>query len=349
MTDTKDQPPAAAQGPHRPEGDDTAQTETARRPSAWQRLKTLLNFRSPSLRADLREALEEPASEGTGSFSPSERAILQNVLKLSEVRVDDVMVPRADIDSVDGNEIMAALVARFRDAEHSRLPVYLDNLDNIIGMVHIKDALQRLTALNTGDAARDMPVRLLTPALRQKISKLDLVRKVLYVPPSMPVGDLLQSMQATRIHMAIVVDEYGGTDGLVTIEDLLEAVVGDIEDEHDEDDETLVRKVDENTFVADARAELDDLRELIGPDFEVAQHEDEVDTLGGLVLELIDRVPVRGEVISRLKGFEIEILAADARRVKKVQIIRRKRAARVRPKPPGEVVQKHETPESGQA
>lgn len=333
MNDSKDHPSAAASRPHRPE-DGTGAEPSSRKTSALQKLRNLLPFRSASIRADLQEALDEPQTDGVEGFTPSERAILQNVLKLGEVRVDDVMVPRADIEAVDGDDTMGSLIATLREAEHSRLPVYTETLDNIVGMVHIKDALQRLTALNAGDAAtRQGPVKLLAPALKQKISKLDLIRKVVFVPPSMPVGDLLQSMQATRIHMAIVVDEYGGTDGLVTIEDLLEAVVGDIEDEHDEGDQDLVRKIDENTFVADARAELAELHDLIGPDFDVTEYNGNVDTLGGLVLELIDRVPVRGEVITQLKGFELEILAADARRVRKVRIVRRRRVNRARIRP----------------
>src|SRR5690606_10586818 len=160
-----------------------------------------------------------------------------------------------------------------------------DNLDNILGFVHVKDALRRITD-PVNDPERETPVRLLSAALRQKIRKLDLVRDVLFVPPLMPVGDLLQQMQQKRVHMAIVIDEYGGTDGLVTIEDLLEAVVGEIEDEHDEAEVALVRKVNSNVFIASARAELDEVREVIGPDFDPGEHAEEVETLGGLVFDL---------------------------------------------------------------
>jgi CBS domain containing-hemolysin-like protein len=253
---------------------------------------------------------------------------------LRELRVDDVMVPRADIDAADADDTLADLIISFRSAGHSRLPVYEDTLDNIIGFVHIKDALQRLT--EERPAVRDgsspgVPVKMLSTALRRKIGTEHMVRKVLFVPPSMPVHDLLQQMQALRLHMAIVVDEYGGTDGLVTIEDLIESVVGDIEDEHDEDDGPLVKKTAEGTFVADARVELTELREVLGPDFDPGEHISEVDTLGGLLFNLEGRVPVRGEVITRFKGFEFEILAADARRIKRVCIVVRKRASRARP------------------
>lgn len=157
-----------------------------------------------------------------------------------------------------------------------------------------------------------------------------MMRKLIFVPPSMPVGDLLQKMQTTRVHMAMVVDEYGGTDGLVTIEDLLEAVVGDIEDEHDDEDEDLVKQIDDNVFIADARIELTELQTIIGKDFQPGEHAEDADTLGGLIFDLVDRVPVRGEVVSGFKGFEFEIMQADPRRIRKVRIIRRKRRA---PKP----------------
>jgi CBS domain containing-hemolysin-like protein len=326
-----DQSSAAAPRPHRPEDDSTPEhIPGAEKPSPWARIRALLTLRGPSLRDDLNDALSESGGSDA-AFSPSEKAILQNVLKLGEMRIEDVMVPRADIEAVEAGENMASLLEAFRDAAHSRLPVFEDNLDNILGFIHIKDALQRITEAN-GENGNGLPVKLLSPVLKQKISRLDIMRKVLFVPPSMPVGDLLQSMQATRVHMAIVIDEYGGTDGLVTIEDLLEAVVGDIEDEHDEEDAALVTKLDEDTFVADARAELSELREAIGPDFDPVDVDEDIDTLGGLIFDLADRVPVRGEVITKLKGFEFEILAADPRRIRRVRITRRKRGARVRPK-----------------
>lgn len=327
-----DQSSAAATRPHRPEGDKTASSPA--KISIWARLRALANFRSPTLREDLTEALEEQKS-GPDAFSDNERTMLQNVLKLGGMRVDDVMVPRADIEAVEETETMSALLARFHSAAHSRLPVYADNLDHVLGFVHIKDALQRITSVEdpppeaeNGD--KILPAKLLTPVLRQKVGRKDMVRKCLFVPPSMPVSDLLQQMQATRVHMALVVDEYGGTDGLVTIEDLLEAVVGDIEDEHDDDEENLVIKVDENTLVADARVQLTDLQTVIGGDFDPGEHAEDADTLGGLIFDLVDRVPVRGEVITRLKGFEFEILQADPRRIKKVRIVRRKRPQRAR-------------------
>ncbi|MBK8084712.1 MAG: HlyC/CorC family transporter [Devosia sp.] len=287
-----------------------------------------------SLRDDLEVALESEQSGETADFTQSERTILKNVLELGEKRVEDVMVPRADIEAVEASETLGVLVTRFRAVGHSRMPVYADNLDNITGFIHVKDALRRITEPVT-DPEASLPVKLVSPPLRQKLEKLDIVRQVLFVPPLMPVGDLLQQMQLKRVHMAVVIDEYGGTDGLVTIEDLLEAVVGEIEDEHD-DDVALVRKVNSNVFVASARAELEEVREVIGPDFDPGSHADEVDTLGGLVFELAGHVPIKGEVVNGIKGFEFEVLQADSRQVKRVKIKRLKQPKPRLPKPPEE-------------
>lgn len=330
-----DQPSAAAQRPHRPSGDNTLPTHD-KRPSIWARLRALLSARSSSLRAEIQEALEAPEQTEEDGFSASERTILQNVLKLGDMRVEDVMVPRADIEAVDAQVMVGQVIARFREAGHSRMPVFEESLDNVVGMIHIKDVLDRVTEAakpaagnGNGSGAATSPVKFVTPALKQKIGKLDLVRKVLFVPPSMPVTDLLASMQATHIHMAVVVDEYGGTDGLATIEDLLEAVVGDIEDEHDEDDSAALKTIDEDTFLADARVELTELIETIGSDFDPGAYAEDVDTLGGLIFALAGRVPVRGEVVSKLKGFEFEITRADPRRVRQVRITRKKRKQRL--------------------
>ena len=276
-----------------------------------------------SLRDDLQVALDEQGSAETADFSESERTILQNVLKLSNVSVADVMVERSAIQAVEADVNLGTLIARFRLARHSRLPIYDDNLDNILGFIHVKDALSKITQPVT-DPDKDVPVKLVSNVLKQKIIRLDLIRDAMFVPTFMPVGDLLQSMRASRVHMAIVVDEYGGTDGLVTIEDLLEAVVGEIEDEHDELAAALIRKVGIDTYIADARAELSDVQKLIGPDFDPGEYAEDVETIGGLVFDLAGHVPKRGERVSKLDGFEFEILAADSRRIKRLRI-RRKR------------------------
>ena len=330
MTD----PEPAAREPQRkapkspPEPPSSPAPAAARGPSLWTRIKGLLALRTVSLRDDLEVALESENSGETADFTQSERVILKNVLELGEKHVEDVMVPRADIVAVAQDETLAVLVERFRQVGHSRMPIYDDSLDNITGFVHVKDALRRITEPVT-DPEAAQPVKLVSPPLKQKIEKLDLVRQVLFVPPLMPVGDLLQQMQLRRTHMAVVIDEYGGTDGLVTIEDLLEAVVGEIEDEHD-DDVALVRKVNSNVFLASARAELEEVREVIGPDFDPGSHADEVDTLGGLVFELAGHVPVKGEVVGGVKGFEFEVLQADSRQIKRVKI---KRLKQPKPRP----------------
>ncbi|ODT78649.1 MAG: magnesium/cobalt efflux protein [Pelagibacterium sp. SCN 64-44] len=280
-------------------------------------------LRTVSLRDDLQVALEETGSAETADFSESERVILQNVLKLSKVSVDDVMVERSDIQAVQSDINLGTLLAKFRQVGHSRLPVYEDGLDDIKGFIHIKDALARITEPVT-DPEKDVPVKLLSAALKQRIGRLGIARPAMFVPTFMPAADLLQQMRASRTHMAIVVDEYGGTDGLVTIEDLLEAVVGEIEDEHDVTEAALIRRVNDDTYIANARAELDDVRALIGPDFDPGIHAEEVDTIGGLVFDLAGHVPKRGERVEGLDGFEFEVLAADSRRIKRLRIRRKK-------------------------
>ncbi len=290
--------------------------------SLWKKLLSLMSLNSNDLRQDLALALQDK-SKSKKNFSDNERLILQNVLKLGEKRVDDVMVPRADIEAVEEGETIASLIALFRDVAHSRLPVYEDNLDNMLGFIHIKDALLHLTDLKKTKEKNEVSIKFLTPVLKQKIGKNSMMRELLFVPPSMPVGDLLQKMQATHVHIAVVVDEYGGTDGLVTIEDLLEEVVGEIEDEHDDEIE-MVKKIEGNVFVADARVELSELTEILGAGFNPSAYVQDADTLGGLIFDLIDRVPVEGEVITKFKGYEFEILQADPRRIKKVCIRTRK-------------------------
>jgi CBS domain containing-hemolysin-like protein len=312
----------------KPETADTEPPSTtapapARGQSLITRLKAMFAFRTVSLRDDLEVALESEAAGETADFSPSERTILQNVLSLGEKRVEDVMVPRADIVAIESNSTLADMIALFRGAGHSRIPIYADNIDNITGFIHVKDALRRITEIVT-DPEKTTPVKLVSTALKQKLAKLDIVRTVLFVPPLMPVGDLLQQMQLKRVHMAIVIDEFGGTDGVVTIEDLLEAVVGEIEDEHDELAASLIRKVGVDTYIADARAELSDVQKLIGPDFDPGDYAEDVETIGGLVFDLAGHVPKRGERVTKLDGFEFEILAADSRRIKRLRI-RRKR------------------------
>lgn len=326
MNDSDSKAPRVAENPELPSSPASA---SSRGPSLWNRVRGLMALRTVSLRDDLQVALDEKGSAETADFSESERVILQNVLKLRKVSVDDVMVERSDMQAVPADINLGTLIARFRQVGHSRLPVYEGELDNILGFIHIKDAMSRISEPVT-DPDKDVPVRLLSATLKQKINKLGITRTAMFVPTFMPAADLLQQMRASRTHMAIVVDEYGGTDGLVTIEDLLEAVVGKIEDEHDEAEAAMIRKVGQDTYIANARAELEDVRAMIGDDFDPGAHAEEVDTIGGLVFDLAGHVPKRGERIYGLDGFEFEVLAADSRRIKRLRI-RRKREDQAEP------------------
>jgi CBS domain containing-hemolysin-like protein len=337
MTDSTTAPKSVAAKPaeaERPKAEPPSPTAPApaRGQSLFARLRAMFALRGASLRNDLEVALESEASGETADFSLPERTILQNVLQLGDKHVEDVMVPRADIEAIDIDCTLGDIIARFRKAGHSRIPVYADNIDNITGFIHVKDALRRITA-EVNDPEKDVPVRLVSPALKSKLGKLDIVRHVLFVPPLMPVGDLLQQMQLKRVHMAIVIDEYGGTDGVVTIEDLLEAVVGEIEDEHDTEDGPLIRKINSNIFIASARAEIGEVEGAIGPDFDPGEHGEEVDTIGGLVFALAGHVPVKGEIVGGLKNFEFEVLQADSRQVRRIKIRRLKQRKAPVPKP----------------
>ena len=253
------------------------------------------------------ETFMEAYLDQSHSLQPGEREILANLASFSEMRVHDVMVPRADVIAVDMATPLDQLAALFRDAQHSRLPIYRDTLDDPVGMVHVKDIMALLIPKDS------QPV--------QKTGVLQRVRRnVLFVPPSMRIVDLLLKMQKTRIHMALVIDEYGGTDGLVTIEDLVEEIVGDIEDEHDVDEVPMIQRREDGSFDASGRLAIDDLVDIAGADMVPAEQAEDIDTLGGLVFSLVGRVPQRGEIIRHPKGFEFEILDADPRRVKKVRV-----------------------------
>ena len=230
------------------------------------------------------------------------------------LRVDDVMVPRADIVAIHHNATLTELSAAFKEAGHSRLPVYKDTLDDPTAMVHIKDLLPYLMLDAKGRTAKTYPQRKVIQYIK---------RPVLYVPPSMLAQDLLRRMQARRTHMAIVVDEYGGTDGLVTIEDLIEPIVGDIDDEHDELESEIIAVTSKNgrpVWEADARVSIEDFENILGREFATPDQEEDVDTLGGLIFTMVGRVPERGEIIKHADGLEFEIIDADLRRLKHLRI-----------------------------
>ena len=269
---------------------------------------------------------------GESGFSPEESRMLKNILGLRERRVGDVMVPRADIVAVQQDIKLGELVRMFEGAAHSRLVVYNDTLDDPVGMVHIRDLIAFMTARAAVDPEKNAKRKKPLPAgldlkaidLAMPLSAAKIVREILFVPPSMRVIDLLARMQATRIHLALVVDEYGGTDGLVSIEDIVEQIVGEIADEHDEDETPHVVRQGDGSFIADARARLEDVAAIIGNDFDPGDVAEEVDTLGGYLVTRAGRLPVRGELIPGPGLFEFEVLDADPRRIKRVRITRLK-------------------------
>ena len=289
-------------------------------------LRAIFGWKSGSIRSDLKDVLDAGAGE-TG-FSPEESAMLKNILGLRERRVEDVMVPRADIVAVQQDIVLGELMKVFANAGHSRLVVYDDTLDDAIGMVHIRDLIAFMTERAAASAKANTRRKKPFPAgldlkavdLSMPLSTAKIMREILFVPPSMPALDLLAKMQATRIHLALVVDEYGGTDGVVSMEDIVEQIVGEIADEHDEDAAPGVVRQPDGSFLADARASLEDVTAIVGPEFDVAEVAKEVDTLAGYIATRIGRVPVRGELVPGPGPFEIEVLDADPRRVKKLKI-----------------------------
>jgi CBS domain containing-hemolysin-like protein len=297
----------------------------------WSRLKALI--------APAREAVPHaggdgvprvPNGEAPGNGHAEARSMMSNLIAFTDLKISDVMVPRADITAIDGNATARELLNRFTDANHSRLPVYRETLDDPSGMVHVKDFLRWMTERSFARPRRGRrpknpeeeinPGMVLRPEdLAVTVRQTGLIRPLLFVPPSMRAADLLVKMQTTRIHMAIVVDEYGGTDGLVSIEDLVEEIVGDIADEHDEA-EAQLREAGEGVYVADARTPIEDVESLVHRSLLPAGREEDADTLGGLVFSMLGRVPVRGELVRHDSGLEFEILEADPRRVKKIRI-----------------------------
>ncbi len=319
-------------GPQAPGGENQPpELETPKKADRLlDRLKSLVGLRSGSLRSDLAEVLAEDTAV-KAEFSPAERTMLQNILALEKRRIGDLMVPRADIVAVQKDIPIGQLLRLFASAAHSRLVVYDDTLDDPTGMVHIRDLVGYLTSravVGSDTAAKrnklltaDLDPRSVN--LSEALSVTQIIRPILFVPPSMPAIDLLVKMQATRIHLALVIDEYGGTDGLVSIEDIVEQIVGEIEDEHDGETMTMIVAQNDGSFVADARASLDEAAEKIAPAFAAGEELDDVDTLGGLLVTLAGRVPVRGEIIAGPGEFEIEVLDADPRRAKRLRISRR--------------------------
>ncbi len=275
-------------------------------PRLIDRLRSLFGLGGASVRDDIEDALEGKST--ASEFSAEERSLLKNVLGLHEVRVGDIMVPRSDIIALSMDDTLTEALEAFRVAGHSRLPVHGDTLDDPRGMIHIRDFVTHLTV---GATEAD---------LQATLGEMAILRPVIFAPPSMPALDLLKKMQVQRTHLALVIDEYGGTDGLVSIEDIVEVIVGDIEDEHDEAVPVPVEAAADGSFIADARAELDVVTEVTGHDLRSLDETGEIETLGGLIAALAGRVPVRGEVIGAGSNVEFEVLDADPRRLKRVRL-----------------------------
>jgi CBS domain containing-hemolysin-like protein len=292
------------------QGSSNRSEEDSSRSGLLSGLRNLLfgGDKEPSLREQIEEVIDEAEEEGedrrgshiVGDLSPIERKMLRNLLHFGEQTVDDVAVPRGEIIAIAETASFDEIVALFAEAGHSRLPVYRENLDEVVGMIHVKDVFAVL--------AEGRP----PPPL------IDLIRQPLYVPQSMGALDLLAEMRAQRTHLAIVIDEYSGTEGLLTIEDLVEEIVGEIEDEHDDEPEPLIIAAENGCWDADARAELDDVGEAIDP--RLAAVDEDVDTLGGLAAVLAGHVPEVGEILVHPSGWRIEVTEADERRVHRLRL-----------------------------
>ncbi len=297
------------------------------RPTFIEWLTRFFRYRNggSNIREEIVDALDETRSDAD-SLSSGERTMLNNILMLREVRVEDVMVPRADIEAIELSTTLGELLGLFEQVRHSRMPVYAGTLDDPRGMVHIRDVLAHITrgaSIKKTEAKKailDAQPDLAQVDLKRTIGDLNLSRTVLFVPPSMLASDLMARMQATRTQMALVIDEYGGTDGLVSLEDIVEMVVGNIEDEHD-DDEPMITQTGDGAYLVDGKVEIEEVAKVLGEEFSPGEYAEYVDTIGGLIFNALGRVPTRGEVVQAISGFEFHVLDADPRRVKRVRIV----------------------------
>lgn len=285
------------------------------RDSILARLGYLIGLKQPehSLRESIAELVQEAAdAQQTGDEAPGldrhEQQLISNVLRLRETTADDVMVPRADIVAIRADATLQQAIDLIRNDGHSRLPVYREQLDDVIGMVHIKDVF--------GYVGRP-----------EAFSLESILRKPLLVAPQLPVLDLLLQMRTQRVHLALVVDEYGGIDGLVTIEDLVETITGDISDEHDDPESPMISERPDGALDLNARMPIEDFEQKVGPILTEDERDADIDTIGGLVFTLAGRVPSRGEVISHPSGIEFRVLEADARRIRRLRARRAETSA----------------------
>lgn len=296
---------------------ETTSRPTGERPRLLRMLKRWLGPRdedAESVRDVIEELIEErieDSPEGDAVIDSNERLLLSNVLALRDITASDIMVPRADIVAIEASTPLTDALALLISGGHSRLPVYRDTMDEILGLIHIKDLAVFAIQHSLQTDVVQQPV--------QKRTLLDMVRSVLFVSPAVRVLDLLLEMRLKRTHMALVVDEYGGIDGLLTIEDVVEQIVGEIEDEHDIDEEPQLREGPDGTLLADARVPLMDFEARVGSVFTEEERE-QADTLGGLVISIAGRVPVRGALVKHDSGIEFEVIDSDPRRVRQLRI-----------------------------
>ncbi len=254
---------------------------------------------------DVLEDIIEDNGNSVESIDDGTKKIFKNIIQLNDKCIEDVMIPRADIDSVPSSIKINQLITFINKTKHSRIPVYEENLDKVIGMVHIRDLFEKIN--KSTKVKRDI-----------KMSR-SIIRKILFSSPSMRILDLLLKMRSEQIHMSIVVDEFGGTNGLVTIEDLVEEIVGEIKDEHDFEEIDIIKKISKKTYEVSARLTVDEFEKKLGIFFESVDKED-IDTVGGLVFNLIGKIPSRGQVISHKSGLEFTILDADTRKIKRLLV-----------------------------
>lgn len=301
-----------------PEGNDSAgesrsgDADSSSRP-LWRAIKAF--FRGPdhdqSLRAQIEEAIDEHEGEpraggaGKGDLVPLERQMLRNLLHFSEHDADDVAIPRGEIVAVPASATFDEIVGAFAEHGHSRMPVFGESLDEIIGMIHVKDVFVIVAGMHLSGKA---PPKDWTSLMRQP----------LFVPQARGALDVLADMRSRRTHLAVVIDEYSGTDGIITIEDLVEEIIGEIEDEHDDAPQEMICRIDPDTWDADARAELDDVAEMVDP--RLAEVEEDVDTLGGLAVVLAGEVPPVGRVLEHASGWRLEVTGGDERRLTRLRL-----------------------------
>ncbi len=252
-----------------------------------------------NLRESIQDAIEESSNDAGSNLTSKEKTILENILTINKLKAYDIMVPRADIICASHNASFDDLIKIINAESHSRIPIYRKDLDDVLGMIHIKDL-----------------IKLTSKEMQNNFDLKSLLKEVLFIPPSMLVLNILLKMQSTKLHMALVIDEHGGTDGLVTIEDLVEEIVGEIQDEHDNEEITEFKKINDTTFIADAKMELSEFQKKTGIIFNSVT----IDTLGGYVFSMINRVPQKGEIIKSDPAYTFEVLDADPRKIKILKI-----------------------------